>query len=249
MLTPSRSRLDVWLPTVLLVVGTLVFFVGGGRHPHVNANSGMATPGSDEFFRQFARMIVDRPSWERFHTLILLGPVLWALAAAGVVRCLPSRVAALADVGRTALVLGAALWALAFVFDGYVGPRYARAVIDAGPTADAVALATFGANAFTMARIGMLSVALLGTAVLTFGAALVFDLRTRPWSATVGALGVLLGAWPLIATLRGDFSPGPFTTLYWTPLAVALGAWFLLLATTLPGSRVATAPAATGAGA
>jgi hypothetical protein len=233
MSIPARTRLDAWLPALLLFLGSAAFVGGGSRHPHVNGGT-MGPPGSDEFFRHFAAMILNMPDWELFHTLILVGPVLWALAAGGTVRLLPARAASFGDVGRAALLMGAALWAVAFVLDGYVGPRFAKAVSLAGLGSDAAAIATFGANAFTMARIGMISVVLIGAAAFAFGAALLFDARIRSWRAAVGATGLLVGAWPALAALGGEFYPGPFTSAYWTPTAISLGLWFLLLGTVLP---------------
>jgi len=48
-------------------------------------------------------------------------------------------------------------------------------------------------------------------------------------------LGVAAGTWPAIAAMRGEFSPGPFTSPYWTLIALSIGLWFLLLGTVLPG--------------
>ncbi len=236
MSSPSRGRLDRWLPAIVLAAGTLLFLAGGSRHPHINANSGMAPAGSDEYFRQFAQLIVARPNWPAFHTLILMGPVLWALAVAGAARALPLRVRALGDVARYALVMGATLWALEFVMDGQTGVQLAAAIVAAGPGADATPLALFSANAFTMSRLGLVSIDLFAVSVLCLGLATLGEWRTRRWAAAVGLLGVPLGIWPLIASLRGEFWPGPFTNIYWTPFAILLGLWFLLFATTLPSA-------------
>jgi hypothetical protein len=103
----------------------------------------------------------------------------------------------------------------------------------AEPSAAALPLALFGANAFTMARLGTVSLALFGLALLAFGLAAVSGWRARRATAIVGALGIPLGLWPIIATLRGNFWPGPFTNPLWTPLALALGLWFLLFGATL----------------
>jgi len=230
----SRSQLDAWLPALLLIAGTLAFLGGGRQHPRVNSST-MPSGSAEEYLRHFADMIVSMPNWEPVHTLILFGPVLWALGAASSVRLLPSGAAVLGEVGRTALLAGAGLWALAFVLDGYAGPRYAQAVMAAGRGNDAAAIASFGANAFLMARIGMVSVALIAVAAMSFGVALLLDARVRSWRAVVGILGVLVGAWPVIATLQGEFYPGPFTSVHWTTTAISLGAWFLLLGTALPG--------------
>ena len=238
-----RFRLDAWIPTALLVTGTIAFINGGRFHPRVNAMT-MPDSGTPEYYRHFADMMLSMPNWQYVHTLILAGPVLWALGTAGSVRLFSERVRAIADIARSALLGGALLWALAFVLDGYVGPRYAEAVVAAGPGADAAAIAVFGANAFTMARIGSVSIVLIAASVLAFAVCLLLDARLKSWRAFVGAIGLAVGGWPLIATAQGEFDPGPFVSVHWTVTAVSLGAWFLLFASTLPGfARDQAAPA------
>jgi hypothetical protein len=163
--------------------------------------------------------------------------VLWTLGVAGIARMVSSAATPLADVGKVALMLGASLWAVAFVLDGYVGPRLAQAIAAAGVGADALAIKTFGTSQYMMARLGMLSIVLIGASILTISAAMLLESRLRSWRAVVGALGVVVGAWPLIAAARGEFWPGPFTSPYWTATAISLGIWFLLLGTAMPGMR------------
>ena len=60
------------------------------------------------------------------------------------------------------------------------------------------------------------------------------------WRSLVGYAGLLVGAWPLLATVLGEFYPGPFTSTRWMMTALSLGVWFLALAIVLPlanGSR------------
>ena len=235
MSLPQRTRLDAWLPAVLLFAGSALFLGAGRHHPIIGTRFG--TVGSDEFFRAFAHHMLRMPNWESIHLGILLGPVLWALAAAGVGRMVSAKARAFADVGRTALLLGAVLWAVAFVLDGYVGPRLAQAIVAAGVGADALAITTFGTNQFTMARLGMLSMILMGGSILAFSAALFVQDRMHAWGTIVGGLGLLLGGWMQMAAARGEFWPGPFTSPYWTATAIALGLWFVLLGTTIPGMR------------
>lgn len=230
-----RARLDTWLPALLLVAGTLIFLGAGRHHPIINATLG--PPGSDEYFRAFAGHMLHMPNWESIHLGILVGPVLWTLGVAGIARLVSARATPLADVGKTALMLGASLWAVAFVLDGYVGPRLAQVIAAAGVGADALAIKTFSTNQYMMARLGMLSLVLIGGAILVISAAMLLDLRLRSWRAVVGGLGVLVGGWPLVAAARGEFWPGPFTSPYWTATAVSLGIWFLLLGTAMPGMR------------
>jgi hypothetical protein len=134
-------------------------------------------------------------------------------------------------------MLGGGLWAIAFVLDGYVGPRLAQGIAAAGMGADATALRTFATNQYMMARLGMLAIVLIGAAILLLGGAMLVGTRLRSWQAVVGALGLVIGGWPLIAAARGEFWPGPFTSPYWTLTAISLGLWFLLLGTAVPGMR------------
>jgi hypothetical protein len=231
--TASRSRLDTLLPAALLVGGSVLFLGAGGRHPRIGAALGPV--GSDAFFQSFAREIAHVPNWEAMHAMILSGPLLWALGAAGVARLLPARVAALGEVGRAALLLAAAAWRLACVLDGFVAPVFARTIAAAStPSELHAAIAPFRTNQLTMARLGMVSMVLMGGATTAFALALVASSRRAPWRAVVGATGLLVGFWPMIAAARGEFAPGPFTSPYWTVTALATGAWFAMLATVLP---------------
>ena len=220
-------RLDAWLPALLLVFGSLLFLVAGGMHPRINASLGAV--GSPEFYRAFAAHMLSMPNWGTVHLGILLGPVLWALAANGSARLLPARATSLGDFARSALLLASMLWSVAFVLDGYVGPKLARAIADVGVSSDALAIGAFSANQLTMARLGMLSIVLVGASMTAFGAALLIAARLRSWRAAVGSLGILCGAWTLVAALRGEFYPGPFTSQYWSATALSIGIWWLLL--------------------
>ena len=228
----SRSRLDAWLPTLLLAAGSALFLGAGRHHPRINASLGEV--GSPQFYRAFAAHMLHMPNWGSVHLGILLGPVLWALAASGAARLLPARAASLGDLARSALMLAAGLWSVAFVLDGFVGPKLANAIVAAGVSGDAEAIRAFSANQLAMARLGMLSIVLVGTAMTAFGGALLMGARIRSWRSAVGALGLVSGAWPVAAALRGEFYPGPFTSPWWTITALAIGFWFLLFATVVP---------------
>jgi hypothetical protein len=217
------------LPALLLVAGSLVFLGAGRHHPIVNSTT-FGPLGTDQFYRAFASKMLDMHNWESVHLGILLGPVLWALGAAGIARGVTGRARGLADIGRTALLLGAGLWAIAFVLDGYAGPRLAQSIASAGLGNDAAAIKSFSTNQYTMARIGMLSVVLMGCAIVSLGLTMLVELGARRWRAVIAGLGVVLGAWILSMATRGEFSPGPFTSERWTLLAISLGVWFLLFA-------------------
>ncbi len=231
----QRARMEAWLPALLLMAGSLVFLGAGRQHPIIDATLGPA--GSDEYFRSFAAHMLHIPNWESMHLGILAGPVLWTLGVAGIARLLATKAVPLADIGKTALMLGAGLWAIAFVLDGYVGPRLAQTIASAGVGADALPIRTFAINQFTMARLGMLAIILIGAAILVLSGAMLVGVRIRSWQAGVGGLGLFIGGWPLIAAAQGEFSPGPFTSPYWTLTALSLGLWFLLLGTAVPGMR------------
>jgi hypothetical protein len=232
MPTVAHGRLDAWTPAALLVAGSVIFLGAGRLHPRITAALGPLS--SEEFFRAFATEILQVHHWERMHTLILLGPVLWALAAVGATRLLPPRVSPLGDVATGAMLLAAAFWAVGFVLDGFVTPVHARTVAAAGVGADATALAAFRVTQLTMARLGMFSVVLVGVAVFAFSAALLYGARALSWRTAVGVSGLFVGAWPALAALQGEFSPGPFTSPYWTATALVLGLWFLAFGVTLP---------------
>ena len=236
-----RPSFDALLSAALLLAGSLIFLGAGSLHPHINA--GLGPVGSDAFFRAFADKIMRVPHWEMIHTGILAGPVLWALGVAGIVRLLPGRVAALGEVGRAALLLAAVGWAVAFVLDGFVAPVFARTITAITDPAELPsAIAPFRTNQLLMARLGMVSVVLMGAAATAFGLALLAIARGAAWRAVVGASGILVGLWPMIAAARGEFAPGPFTSPYWTLTALATGAWFAALATALPARRAEAPP-------
>jgi hypothetical protein len=239
-------RPDRLVPFALLAAGSFAFIGGGRRHPVINAGA-LGTSGPDEFFRAFAHEMMHTARWEQMHMLILAGPVLWALGAAAASRLLPRRIAALGEVGRAALLLAAAGWALAFILDGFVGPRYA-AVIDAGgPDATPSLITAFALSQLTMARLGTVSIVLIGAAIVTYSTALLATNRLVSGRGVVGVIGLLVGGWPLLAAARGEFSPGPFTSPFWMMTAASIGIWMMLFATALPdlaSKPDATPPAA-----
>src|SRR3712207_336240 len=104
-----RPRLDTLLSAALLVAGSLVF-LGAGRH-HPRVGTALGPIGSEGYYHAFAAEIARMPNWEPIHAMILAGPVLWALGAAGIARMLPDVTAGLGEIGRTALLLGATTWA------------------------------------------------------------------------------------------------------------------------------------------
>lgn len=226
------KRLDGWIPALLFIAGSGLFIGAGGQHPRINASLGEV--GSPQFYRAFAAHMLQMSNWGSVHLGILLGPVLWALAASGTARLLPARTASLGDLARSALMLSAALWSVAFVLDGFAGPKFASAIVAAGVSADADAIRAFSVNQLTMARLGMLSIVLVAVSMLAFGGAILVGIPRRSWRTAVGALGVIAGSSPLIAAARGEFDPGPFTSPWWTITALSIGVWFALFGTVVP---------------
>src|SRR5688572_24052632 len=143
-------RPDTLLPFGLLIAGSLAF-AGGGRHHPIISTSTLGAFGTEQFYRAFAHEMLHTPGWQQMHMLILVGPVLWALGAAAVVRLLPPRVAAFGEVGRAALLLAAGAWALAFILDGFVGPQYARIIAATEPGSVTAVMQAFGISQLTMA--------------------------------------------------------------------------------------------------
>lgn len=232
-------RPDTLLPFGLLMAGSITFVNGGQHHPIINSTT-LGPLGTDQFYRAFAHEMIHTAGWQEMHMLILVGPVLWALGAAAASRLFPDRVAVFGEVGRSALLLAAAGWALAFILDGFVGPRYAGIIDAAGPDASPAVIAAFALNALTMARLGMISVVLIGASITAYSLALLGVNRPRSWAGAVGIIGIPVGLWPLIAGARGEFSPGPFTSPYWTMTALAIAAWMMLFATALPARTEAS---------
>lgn len=163
----TLNRLTSWLPFILLLAGSVVFIGGGRSHPHVGASMGAV--GGAEFYLHFAQTIVSSPGWIPMHVMILVGPLLWALAAPAIRTALPESGAPLWGTAQVALIISATLWAVVFVFDGFVAPVFARAVVaaSAGP-ADPMLLASFSANQATVIRLGLISWILNGVAIAVF---------------------------------------------------------------------------------
>jgi hypothetical protein len=166
------------------------------------------------------------------HLLILVGPLCWAVAAPALLDALRPDVRALGSAARSALGLAGALWAVAFVLDGFGAPVYAEGLAGAAPAAAGAALTAFRANAVMMSRLGLVSWVAGGLGMIALGAALLAPGgagRTR-WRGAVGASGVVLGAWPLLAALEGEYASGPFTSRFWMANALAVGLWYVALA-------------------
>ena len=224
----SQERIQSWLPVFLLFLGSVLFIAGGTFHPHVS--SGMGTLGSPEFFTHFAQKIVGTPGWIPMHMLILAGPVVWALAAPSVGQRLPQGGRGIWAIAQSLLLISATLWIITFVLDGLVAPVYARAVLARGAEGiDPMVLMSFGMNQTLLIRLGLLSLVLQGFAIVLYSTGLLASSRRLSWRSAVGAVGILVGVWPFIAALNGEFNPGPFISELWKPTALVTAAWYIAL--------------------
>jgi hypothetical protein len=231
-LTDRSTRLSAWISTALLVAGSLLFVAGGRLHPR--ASTAFGAVGTPEFYRTFANHIQHQANWVPIHALILVGPLLWALGTPVRRQHALSEsdagespaASALDGLATRALLLGAALWAVVFVLDGFVAPRVASALAAAAPADVAAHLAQFQANQATVISLGLVSWILIGLAMAFHGASMLVTSPTLGGRSLLGASGVLVGVWPVVATISGEFIPGPFTSSLWNVTALASALWF-----------------------
>jgi hypothetical protein len=230
------NRLSAWLSGALLLAGSALFIAGGRLHPR--AATAFGAVGTPDFYRTFAEHIQQMPNWVPVHVLILIGPILWALGlprsderTASVTSASDSLVrSGLEHLASRAMLLGAALWVVVFVLDGFVAPQ-AASIIASAPAADVSGLlAAFRLNQVTVIRLGLVSWILIGVAMALHGGSMIARSRTlAPARVLVGVAGVAVGLWPIVATITGDFDPGPFTSPRWSVSAVAASFWFAML--------------------
>jgi hypothetical protein len=237
-----ESKLESWLPLLLLLAGSVMFVAGGTFHPHVGVNMGVL--GSPEFFTHFAQKMVATEGWVPMHMLILAGPVAWALAAPAVRRRLPSGGDSVWAIAQMALGISATLWIITFILDGLIAPVFARALISGqGAFSSPATLMSFASNQSLIIRIGLFSLILNGLAIMLFSIGLIVSRRGFDARLIVGVVGVLIGVWPFVAAITGEFSPGPFTSELWKETALAIAAWYVGLGLVLargPAPAIAT---------
>ena len=225
-----------WAAAAILVIGSMVFLAGGRVHPAIGATAG---GGAEEFFRAFAAKVTHTHGWHSMHMLILIGPLLWAVGAPTLIEAIHSGPRPLTSTARSALVLSAALWAVAFVLDGFGAPVYASAIeAGAGSSAADGAMTSFQANAIMMSRLGLVSWVAGGLGMMILGGVLLSRPVRTKWRVVVGILGLVIGAWPLLAALQGEYAGGPFTSQYWRLNAIAVSAWYVMLASCAFGKRL-----------
>ena len=239
-----RDRLFDIFCALLIITGSLLFLNGGRQHPATDARLGPM--GSEVYFRNFAGHIVAEHHWEPMHGQILLGPILWAIGAVALCRRLRETDRNWPDVALGALGVGTATWITAFVFDGFVAPAVAAAVLDPAQSRSVFELRE---NQLVVIRSGLIGWVLIGIAISALGAAMLG--RRRLPLTLLGAAGILIGLWPIVAWVNGDFAPGPFVSPLWRPTALVSAAWFACAAATLfvperGHARLGVQPAAAG---
>lgn len=224
----TLDRFSSLLPLILLLAGGVIFIGGGRTHPHVGASMGPV--GSTEYFRHFAQTIVSTPGWIPMHVMILVGPLLWALAGPSIRVALPESGSALWSTAQTALTIAATLWVVVFLFDGFIAPVFANAIVSGlAASTDPTLLASFAANQNIVVRLGLISWTLNGVAILLFAVGVLVGRAKSYLRVGVGVTGILIGAWPIIAALTGEFIPGPFTSDLWKWTALVTSAWYVAL--------------------
>ena len=223
---PTRTSFSTApvLPGVLLLLGSLLFTAGGRHHPRIDGSIGAL--GSDEFYRAFVGEILHVPNWESMHVLILVGPVLWALGVAGLGRRADGARRGVPQIAGTALALAAVAWMVVFVLDGFAAPVFARGLAAAPTESAASILVSFKANQAIVIRLGLFSWILVGIAAALLSIDMILRSRMGPAPLLLGTIGVLVGAWPMIAWARGEFVPGPFTSPLWKTTALATALWY-----------------------
>jgi hypothetical protein len=229
---PRSAPLTAWLSAILLPLGSLLFTAGGAQHPR--ASTAFGTVGTPDFYRTFAEHIHAQANWVPIHALILVGPLLWALGA-------PRRADGSSDpsdaadrsatrvadtLASRALVLGASLWAVVFVADGFVAPQVAHLVASAAPADLPTTLIVFRSNQVMVISLGLVSWILIGMAIALFGTAMLVRARFASVRGVIGMAGILVGLWPVYATITGEFNPGPFTSRLWNVTALSSAFWF-----------------------
>lgn len=224
------------LSGILFVLGSLLFLAGGRSHPSINSSLGAM--GSVEFYQAFAAHVRAAPHWEAIHDLILIGPVLWALAASGVHVVLPRGGDPFWAVARTSIAIGASAWVVAFALDGHNARAYADAILGASdPAILADRSFQFSLSTRLVGYFGRLGWMMMSLPFAAYGMGLLFDARATTWRKALGVAGVLVGAWMLFELLSGDFTPAPFTSKYWRYTAIAAGTWAIAFGATIAVAR------------
>jgi hypothetical protein len=223
----ERDRALAWGAALVLALGSLLFLYGGRSHPAISVAVGADLA---DFIRAFAETVRHTHGWHGMHMLILIGPLCWAVGAPALLDAIHPAARGWTSAARSALLLSGALWAVAFVLDGFGAPVYANALTGASAI-DTGLLTSFQANALMMSRLGLVSWIAGGLGMVVLGASMLAPAVRTPWRMMVGVSGIMIGVWPLLAALEGEYAGGPFTSAYWMINALVAALWYVALAT------------------
>lgn len=236
MRSTNYSRTGAIVGGSLAILGSIAFMYGGSFHPHVNSDMGAL--GTEPFYLHFIAAILETPHWERFHAMILIGPVLWALSIAGLAHTVDDKRRPIWQIATQAMAIGGALWAATFALDGFVSALHARVVAGAAtPMMQAITYRDFVANQNVVARFGQAGWFAFALGITTIGILLASAFRQAPRRAILGASGIAIGGWSVFACLSGRFSPAPFTSHYWTLTALVTATWFAAFGATMTAAQ------------
>jgi hypothetical protein len=101
------------------------------------------------------------------HAMILVGPVIWALATPAIRAALPAHGSSLWGIAQVALVISAYTLGRDLRLRRFVAPVFAETAVAAGRT-DPLMLASFRANQVTVIKTGLISWILNGIAIVLF---------------------------------------------------------------------------------
>ena len=229
---PAGDRTLRAISATLLVAGSLLFLGGGRQHP--DAATAFGESGTQAYFTTFAATIHHSAGWKGIHLLILLGPLLWALAlplvsSSAVDDRFAHLKSGLRQLAGRAIAIGAALWVVAFVLDGYAAPVTSNAIVNATAADLPGLIITFRVHQLTMVTLGLFSWILIGISMALHGTLLTLEAPRSITRTALGGLGILIGVWPIIAAVTGEFDPGPFTSGLWRLTALSSALWFAAL--------------------
>jgi hypothetical protein len=218
---------------LLVLAGSILSINGGRQHPSIGPH--MGTYGSDAFFKEFAKLMMD-PSWQPSHWQILFGPILWCLGAFGLLLIARRAGEKLwTPMGYVALALGTALYTVTYIGDGFVAPRIGEKLLATqDPELAAAITQVFASIQWFTIKISLPSWMLVafGTSLLSIGLWAVgrtYSGFNRKMTIFIAAAGLVIGAWSFFAWAIGAYSPGPMVSELWLPAVIATNTWYVQL--------------------
>jgi hypothetical protein len=224
------SRIYYLFSGLMMIAGTVIFMNGGRQHPPINESMGQF--GTPDFFYKFASLIASDANWEQVHAFIIIGPVLWALGLLALADQLrvngESRWSTFALVS---LAMGVTLHVVLYIFDGFVASKIATQLLNSDETLRPALTATFGANQWTVIRMSTVSWLLISIAPAAIALSMLFARRGlgafgRVLQGILVVVGLVLGAFGIVASVTGTYSPGPMVSPFYVPVAVTTALWF-----------------------